>query len=263
MKNFNVIIPFFLVVNFSVSAQQFVPGYFGKKTLFTYSNYFFPSLVGPTANKSIGGDRDIEVNALTNTDFLGLNSKHTVELERIVSTWSSVFIGYEFFKSGVDYRSMYSSTEGTYSYLGNNQIPIKYQSNNLIVGWKFYNSKQLAPLGWYSKFSIKYHFAKYSYNNHFNFRPKESSNTIEQNTGMTSFQKRNFSIVFSFGKQRVFFDNLLVSYGASSGYTPFASDALLKKYGADGIEESIRYDGVLRLHRLELINLFLSIGFIR
>jgi hypothetical protein len=200
------------------SANGQTPGYMGKHLTIGYSNNFFPALIGPTAK----------------SQDVGINATHSFNLEYTIKNRTNLCVSYQRLKTGVDfnyelseeYVDQYGSYENAlYRYRPKSRLPSQLISNNICLGLKFFNSGALAPVGKYRKFELVLLFPKLTYESNAFVAETYSYNydttyTLKKNIGTGEYSFKSFALTYTFGRQRVLFDRIVLDYGFQLGVHP-------------------------------------------
>ncbi len=250
-----------------VSSQK-APGYMGKHLSLGYSNYFFPSIIGPTANAKS-----------TNNSF-GINTTHCFNLEYTIMNRTNFCLTFQKSKTGVNPSGLteefYEPAAFTYqfhvyTYRPEPYLPMQMTSTNFGAGFKFFKSGSLAPIGKYYKLELLVMFnqLKYDKNAFEYYDTKTSSSGLYGTVGKGEYKVNSFAIAYSLGRSRVMFDRLLLDCGLRFGVTPVrVISFLIDDFTSDGNnssfnpEKTFSKDAQNRLFRFQAINFHVGLGFL-
>lgn len=236
-----------------------VPGYMGKRLTIGYSNNFFLAGIGPTKTYDIG-----------------LNTTHSFNLEYTIKNRTNFCLSYQMFKTGVDvdheFYEEYEDTYGVYnsiSYTYNPipNVPLQLKSNNVSIGFKFFASGTLAPVGKYKKLELLLLFSNLTYKpNSFEGYDNQAEGLKRKSIGTGNYSYSTFALTYTMGRQRVLLNRLVLDYGVQFGFTPAGVVAVLTSdedfNRSTNPEDIFRQETNKRLFRYELFNLHLGLGFL-
>ena len=269
------LIVLFAIVGCTCFAQA--PGYMGRKFVIGYSNYFFPAGIGPTANTQEEGQA-----------FSGVNLTHCLNLEYVIKNRTNFCVSIQTLKTGIAPGVLYSSSTYDYNY-GNNYsysyeyspkpfVPMQLRTFNVGLGFKFFQSGSLSPIGKYKKLELLLLFSKLTYNNHSFLKQSSDPNNNGQSTPILGPGENNyqtFAITYTAGRSRVLFNRLVIDFGLRLGFLPagIVSAYLQNKQAnadrySSSTTSSFDFDKVMRqetnqrLFRQQLINFHIGLGFL-
>jgi hypothetical protein len=246
-----------------------VAGYMGKRFTIGYSNYFSPSFLGRSANSTVRS--------------LGMNTVNCLNAEYTIGKRTNFCVGGQFSKTGfvktggfnyTYYDSTYSYTDpsrinGTLHYLPKNGLPMQMRSLNFAVGFKFFRSGYIAPVGAYTKVELVMFMNRITYD------PKafylDEARYEEKRVGKIgngTYDFKSFAIAATFGRQRILFDRLVLDAGIRLAFSPnmVLNYISTEVFGDDGynstMEEQIRLNSNSRLFTAQVFNFHLGIGFL-
>jgi hypothetical protein len=241
MKNIKIhLVLFSFLISIASIAQ--VPGYLGKRFSIGYSNYFFPRI--PAISSSIGFiDGDIP----TERSF---NSTHCLDMDytigsRVSFCMSGQFSKMELLKYGSDLYVQKADKSYTYVYyFPPHRQDMQLNTVNISVGFKFFKSNYLNPVGRYRKWELILIMNKLDMEkNGFYYTMNNQSKPYLLSTVDEQFA--SVAIAYTIGKQRVLFNKLVLDYGIRFGinYSYVFSD--LNIISALVESDSFTYDGSL------------------
>ncbi len=233
----------------TLSAQ--VAGYMGKRFSIGYSNLFSP-YIGNNYSSIYGSQLRIK----------GLNVSHILDLNYIIQYRKAICVSVSYIGSKIENNSVAPDYLNYYSY---NFTEPKYNARSSSLGFslglKLFKRSLFAPLGPYVKWegifllnSIKYKPYSYTY---YNYNPN-TSETKSYNGGQ--LYSKAFGAAFGFGKQRVFFDKLLIDYGIRGAIVINLNDDLNKIHS--DYEAELANKTFDKIFYQQFINLRLGIGFL-
>ena len=266
---------FFLATTTMLNAQ--VSGYMGKRFSIGYSNYFLPTGLGPGANA--------ETSEPLST--IGLNTTHCLNLEYIIKSRTTFCFSLQTAKTGMDpgeittYTYSYNpySSSGqyyTYKYDEKPYKPMQIRAINLGLGFKFFQSGSLSPVGKYKKVELLFMFNHLTYKkNAFTYYDNYYGSSGSYRTatlGTGDYQFNTFAITYTIGRSRVLFDKLVLDCGIRFGVTPAGIWGYVNQNGdfldtssssyVLGIEKNFRYHTNMRMFRCQLFNFHIGLGFL-
>jgi hypothetical protein len=273
MKERLLIILFVLIASL-VSAQA--PGYQGKKLTVVYNNYVSPAIIGP--------------NYKGNRGLLAFNSRHSLGVDYVRARKRCIGLAVQLFRTRqqpmgnfAQYlpTNRYNVDNGDTILVGTTQELVSTElddhfgiiNTNISLYWKFYGSKFIAPWGRYHRFDfvlMKYKVKKGSYGNKTILVEDEYYN---QSTGNTDYKIRQvtytpvideavhtgFMFAYSYGKQRVLYDKIVVDYAAQLGLVFSALGADDKVWDYD---TSAQANMIKRINRASAFTVTLGIGYL-
>lgn len=256
----------FIFSLFASNAQ--VSGYFGKRGVISYSNYFMLGFKGPGPNES----------GYLDEYSLAFNNVHCINFDYAYKQRKMVSLSGQYLRTGVaydrgghdDFLDAASYREYPYPdgarYGGYFSKPALLTSINFSFGVKTFKTGFIAPVGKYRKIEMLLMFENIVYDNE-NFK-KSINDDPSQDTlytlGTGKYSYRNVSFAYTFGRQRVIKDKIVLDYGIRFAYMP-ALNIITLAAGDDyvsSIETYYRRQSALRLARQQLVNFHLGIGFL-
>lgn len=269
-KKILLILSFFLLTN--LFAQ--VPGYMGKRFSIGYSNYFLPSGLGPGANAESS-------EPLTT---IGLNTTHCLNMEYIIKSRTNICLSLQTAKTGMTPGEMgFSSYNGynsydyyTVTYNPKPYKPMQIRAINFGIGFKFFQSGSLAPIGKYKKLELLFMFNHLTYKRDgFTYYDNSYSGYGQYRTltvGKGDYQFNTFAITYAIGRSRVLFDKLIFDCGIRFGLTPAGVWGYVNQNGdfldtssSSGTlaaEQDFRYHANMRMFRCQLFNFHIGLSFL-
>lgn len=253
----NKVFIYFLLISCSVFSQ--VPGYMGKRLSIGYSNNFFPSLLYPSSKSTDRGE-------------LGLNTTHCINIDYAIKKRTEFCVSVEFFKSAIARSDGYIYSNGTTNYNSAVYAPgdktfIQLKSTNVSLGFKFFKQGFIAPVGKYRKLEFVLLSDKINYNRNSFYDQYYSSDTALTAFGTGEYEFKSFAIAFTFGRQRVLFNSIILDTGFRFGVSTntvfkFFLDNLLDGRSTYDIESQFKQDVNKRLFAAQLFNFHIGIGFL-
>lgn len=241
----------------------------GKRAVVGYSNYFMFGFKGPGPIQS--GYLDEYSFTLNNAHCL--NFEYAYKQRKMVC-FSGQYIrtgvaydrgGHDGFLDAASYRE-YPYPDGA-RYGGDFSKPALLTSTNLGIGVKTFKSGFIAPVGKYRKIEMLLMFENITYDKD-NFKKSSSIDDPSQDTlvtlGVGKYSYRNVSFSYTFGRQRVIKDKIVLDYGIRFAYMPalnIITLAAADEYVND-VEKYFRRQSNLRLARQQLVNFHLGFGFL-
>lgn len=263
----NKLILLFFVSSLSSLGQ--IPGYMGKRFSIGYSNYFFLSALSPTANSSSSGAE------------LGINTTNCINLEYTIRNRTNFCLSFQNSKTGIDPGDMYVESYNGYNYNSYTATysvkpykPMQITSYNIALGFKFFNSGSLAPIGKYKKLEILMLLNHLEYNrNGFLLNNYTSSGASTYGIlGTGDYNFNTVSVAYTLGRSRVFFDRLVLDGGIRFGFVPAGVFAVMyesDEYAASslysttaGTRRGFRNETYTRLFAFQAINFHVGLSFL-
>lgn len=241
----------FIIILISISVKAQVPGYFGKRLSFGYSNYFSPS------NFSIASHT-------TKDHAWGLNTSHSFNSEFTIKPRTNLCIGVQFSKLGIEDHYEY---ENYYSlvYQPASHKPMQLRTTNFSLGFKIFRSVYVAPVGKYQKIEFIFLLDEVKYNQgDFYDNISFTKNRVE-NIGKGKYNYRSSVFAYTIGRQRILFNSIIIDSGVRFGMSPnvmFDNIGDLFSSGAPSFENQIRRKVNQRIFGAQMCNIHLGIGFI-
>ncbi|MCE3280446.1 MAG: hypothetical protein K0S44_2637 [Bacteroidetes bacterium] len=244
-----------------------VAGYMGKRMTIGYSNYFSPSFYGRSANSTVRS--------------LGMNTVNCFNVEYTIGKRTNFCVGGQFGKTGFVkeggfnykyYDSTYSDpvqTDVTLHYLPKNGLPMQMRSLNFSVGFKFFRSGYIAPVGAYTKVELLLFMNRVTYDPlaFYANTARYEEERIKTRIGTGTYNFKSLAIAATFGRQRILFDRLVLDAGIRLAVSPnmvlnFISTEVFGDGYNSTMEEQIRLNSNTRLFTAQLFNFHLGIGFL-
>ena len=242
-------ISFFFLFLFASSAQERVPGYMGRKCSIVWSTFFSPAMSVPNS----------EATKMAPIQSLSINYVFNYRKEISLSImYGKGRVSNGYFRSGPDpnysYYSYYSN-EPYYTFPEHNEYSA-ISSFGVSLGLKLFRRARFAPDGGYLKWegiaysnSVKINPYEYTYVN-------GSNNLVMHYGGTKKFAA--FGGGFGFGRQRIFFDRMVVDMGIRAAIVlGFVYNAEQNSY-----EASIMQKATDQLSTQEILSVRLGIGFL-
>lgn len=268
LNNMRVFLVIAIVLKSTFSFSQITPGYMGKRFTIGYSNYFMVAGIGPSANAS------------SSSGEIGLNTTHCLNLEYTIKNRTNFCLSIQKLKTGMNPSEMYveyydgfnySSFTATYSVKP--YKPMQINSFNIGLGFKFFQSGTLAPIGKYKKVELLMLFNHLEYKrNSFLYYDYNSSQSVYGQFGTGDYQFNTVALSYTMGRSRVLFDRLVFDYGIRFGIVPAAVFTTLFYEERDNystayvssieIKNQFRNDTYTRLFRYQAINFHLGLSFL-
>ena len=243
-----------LLFSFIITAQT--PGYMGKHCTLGYSLNIFPSAVG-ASKKS--------------TDP-GLNTTHCFNFEYVIKNRTIFCMSVQTLKTGMAYDGEINTSSGSYEYAPKPYIPMQLHSTNVVFGFKFFKKGTFAPVGKYRKLELSLLFSRLTYGNRsFKFYDYYASSSDYVKIGTGDYRYNTFSINYTIGRQRVFFDRLVLDYGIQfSAFPGIVVGAVLgdvldfnsSAYETTNLSDRFKNQSNVRLLTHQLVNFHLGLGFL-
>ncbi len=235
------IIPLLFVVS-SVFGKT--SGYMGKRLALSYGLELSPAFFNPTPNQ-IFGSIDLNIGSTYQLEYI-LNRKLSVGLSlnrmKTQALFSSTVVTYEFDDI---YTNEYSTSTDYIDVNGD------INATGFGISLKYY-TRNVAPLGGYLKAEFQY--LPYKFNRTYSDEETEDNDYIFVDPD----GYHTYAVKFEFGKQRVYFDRIIINMAINSGFvfdnTLIRLDSNFNQY------ESVYYNSNLRLMMMSFFNLKIGIG---
>lgn len=237
-------------------------GYMGKRFMVIYEPGMAPTFFNPNKN-----------NKLWRPSF-----NHALAVEYVVARSASIGIQTEIHQTGANISgaglkpSYYNSLEqSNYNYGSptGEKAFMKLSSTNYQFFYKRYKNNNVAPLGTYFKFGVFIERSKsrgldvrdanaYSSNNNSsgNYYSSNNDYIVLPTINQKSFV--NGGLFFTWGRENIFYDKLIVNYGVRLGYT-FGTLLLIEDVANSN---RVAYDVRKRMTAYNLLNFNLGIGYL-
>jgi hypothetical protein len=271
MKKIIIISVFLFYSSFSIAQ---IAGYMGRRFIVGYSANVSPAVLSPLVNTSMSGNTE------ANREFLnvaGLNVTHGVNIDYVIKRGTSFCVSGLMMKTGLTYKEDYEIPNYLTSIYGSSDIryrssddrPIQLNVTSLTAGLRF-SRGAVAPLGKYVKLDIAYFRQRVSFDPEAFKQTGSYKKEYVQLTDQYTFNTVGFG--FSFGRQRVFFDRLLVDWGTRIGIIPGAFFRVAGMTGffdefssgtwSNGLDDQMKEKAIYRLQGSQLLNFHIGIGFL-
>jgi hypothetical protein len=246
-----------------VNAQ--VAGYMGKRLSLGYSNYFSPSFIGEAANA-------------TEDYALGINTTHCANIEYTIKNRTNFCFGVQFSKLGVrkdSYSYTYTDPYGGYlntgsaEYIPANRLPMQLKMTNIAIGFKFFRSGYIAPLGRYNKLEFILFMSNVTYDakSFYKTSSRLPEYKVEGSLGTGNYDFKECALALTFGRQRILFDRLIIDTGIRFAVSPnamvnyFVDDIAGEDYNTS-MEHQVRKSTNARIFTAQLFNFHIGLGFL-
>lgn len=250
----------------------------GKRLHAGYELSVIPSVLGPNRKeKTMLNERADQLDL--QHSFFGLSAKNTVYIDYVTSRRASVGGSASYYQTKVVFRRPvidtmnfsgynYSNSKKIVDSLGNlSKGTIKCLSFNFYI--KRFNKKLIAPFGAYRKYELFMLTYKTIYRvKDFNRRYDPSAPWKGTYVGDGENTNLNLGIAFSVGKQRIFYDRLVLNYSLRAAYvfgTILSSgDSSQPVTNRSPVNETryIKTSSTLRLAAREMINVTIGLGYL-
>jgi hypothetical protein len=232
------------------------PGYQGKKLVVYYNNYFSPALLRPNPSGETG--------------LFKLNARHSLSADYATSRRGALGLSMQFYRTmatfedySMSYSDPYYGGYGFYQPEGHADI----SGTNIGIYFKSFFKSYIAPHGKYMKAGLMYHGIKAKYDED-DFALKEfdyNQNrevvlyTPTLGTGKNSYSA--ISMSWGAGKQRIYFDKLVMDMGAELGWVFGANNILDGQYTTSNTAV-IEKGSKKRVGGMHLLNFTLGLGYL-
>jgi hypothetical protein len=261
MSTKNIILTLIIAL-FSLTMFSQVPGFMGRRLTLGYSNNFFLAGVGPTASSY----------------DVGINTTHSFNAEYTIKNRTNLCASFQMFKTGVItnrtfYEDVYSSSSGSYNYMSyrynpSPDLPMVLNAKCVALGFKFFSSGALAPVGKYKKLELVIMFCNLSYDRD-GFTDNDATGSSYNSLGTGNYSFKSFALTYTIGRQRIIGSRIVLDYGMQFGFLPNVVPAYIlsdgesvniSAYNGPALERAFRQDSNIRLFRYELFNFHIGIG---
>ncbi|MDQ3047807.1 MAG: hypothetical protein M3R27_09695 [Bacteroidota bacterium] len=244
---------FIVLIFLGIQANAQIAGYMGKRFSLGYSVYGSPTFLNP----SYYSGPDYEV---------GINLLHCINADYVIKPRTALTLSGQFGKTGLSYDTDYSNAGVSYDYLPKSKRVIPLRMTNISLGFKFFGRGQIAPLGKYKKLDFVLIMGS--------VEPEKDgfrvSVTDQKYNFSREFKYKSFAIGYTFGRQRIFFDKLILDTGFRFGFTPLPILELLgeglfdggSSYSSNSIDSQFQSDAKSRFLFAQLFNFHLGLGFL-
>lgn len=250
---------FIIALLFCLNTSAQVAGYMGKRFSIGYSNDFFPRLPD-AANQNFSRTH-------------AFNTTHCVDIDYTLNHSASIcgsfqYANMDFFKGGLDYTITYNNDGNHVYYLPADEQPMQLISKGISIGFKFLRRNYINPYGKYVKidfvvdlnkivmdkdafYAKGYYYPAYDYKKQTVF------------DGVDKF--KNLMIFYSFGKQRIIANRLVLDYGLRLGLnTNIVLSAIDFIDGGSGdyVESELKKQANMRILQANLLKIHLGLRFL-
>lgn len=271
MKKIISFLLFICCASFSIAQ---IPGYKGYRLSVGYSANVSPALLSPLANTRVGENSDPNKELVFNV--VGLNATHGVNIDYVIRHSTVFCVSAQVMKTGLAYKNGYKVEIDPYglndvSYKPSDDLPMELKVINFTAGFKFFRG-YLAPYGKYVKVDLQYFREKVTFNERAFSLTRLNNDKYIPPAGPYNFQ--TVGVALSMGKQRIFFDRLVVDMGLRIGIIPGAffklieADEITEIFSSklekehDQLDYQIKQQSILRLQGSQLINFHIGVGFL-
>ena len=189
--------------------------------------------------------------------FVGINNSHVINIDYVHHYRKTVCALVQYSRTGVDYFNVRDNY-----YRGDPTKPAVLSSVGIGLGLKSFKRSNLAPYGPYVKWegimflnTVKYNNKGYGTRDQFgNINP-----VAKLGSGKASFQA--FAIGYSWGRQRIYYDKLVLDRGVRILFVPAGFVEINNEHNGS-LETEFESDGLARLFRHQFISFHLGIGFL-
>jgi hypothetical protein len=269
MKRQVTVFIFFIIATLA-TAQ--IPGYRGCRLTIAYNADLSPAILSPGVNTKF------ENNNWSHDAVEAINFSHGLELDYVIKRRTSLCLGVQFVKTGLSYSNDYHVNDYNYPYnyygtvyYSANQ-PVILKSTNVSVGFKFFKRNYIAPFGKYRKLDLVIYLDKVLFD--------ETAFTLDQKNKFlineNNYSFKTFGIGYTVGKQRIYFNRLIVDTGIRFGIIPAGIFRVLEigdisdileltsssSYNPNDLERQMKQQANLRLLGSQLVNFHIGIGFL-
>lgn len=267
---------FVFVLSTSLTIAQ-IPGYMGKRLSLGYSTYVSPrtSVLDELSDINIGSG-----GIASNRAF---NMTHCLGADYIISPRISLCLAAQFSKTDLfKYGTIFDVTESMGGsrdyykivYRPEDEKDMALRGMNISFGFKFFKSRYLNPYGRYRKIELilaqsavvmdKDGFY-YDYSNQWPYYTNKKYELEDR-----SYNYKSFVVAFTFGKQRILFNKLILDYGVRAGinYNYVFKHASIIGMLSEGFSDDYTIAGKLkeaanfRLFGAQLFNAHIGLGFL-
>jgi len=232
-----ILLSFFVFSTLFVSAQP--PGYMGKRVSLVYQNFIFPSLTPNSSRSSVNISHNAELNCVTG--------------KRSALCFTFLYVPIKVKNSTYSYSQLINST-GNKDYFNLNSFAYA-------LGLKlFFSRNKFAPLGGYVKWELEYSRAILNIDEYSVLSSSHPSSFSEIKYPAHKMVVQGGGPAISFGKQRIFFNKLIVDYGVRA--------AIIVAWNTDGFINNTSYENSFdtKVSNIvltqQLINARIGIGFL-
>jgi len=220
----------------------------GKRSYFTAYIWFHPAT--QPINEFFGTKNP-------NQD-VSINSSYAFEFNHVFNKRSAVSLLFQYSSLGLGLPD----DTYTYGYKGKNDFPGRVKVKGFSIGYKLFARQRYAPVGSYIKIDWTYYINKISYETQgayeLNYNNSSGGNTqIPLTYAPGEFENAGFGPAFSVGRQRIFYDKLIVDYGFR-----FALAIVPREGGTNAYAKQFASTAVERVFFNQFINFRLGIGFL-
>ncbi|MGZ4035348.1 MAG: hypothetical protein ACXVDZ_19620 [Bacteroidia bacterium] len=245
MKKLTIL--FILSLTIEMLAAQ-VAGYMGKRCNVTYSVWTNPNLYAVT-------------NTSNTNDEVAFYATQALSVDYLIKKRTAFCLGFQFSRIGLSYDNSYNAN---YTYRGSNRFPAYMNTKGISLGFKFFSKNKIAPLGTYVKVDALLLLNDLIYN------PGDAVSNVEYTTPTGTYGRKAVPInetaqklrsygggaALSLGRQRIFFDKLVVDGGVRFALAIAPQGANVTNYG-EAFVSSFE-----RIFLNQFVNLRVGVGFL-
>lgn len=223
-----------------------VRSYMGKRLVITHYSFYFPAFKQPSFRSTKGFKMNV-------TKALGI--------DYVIHGRSSLCLAVQYILTGIPYQSPAGYSYNYIYHDGDPTIPAKVSVLQYSLGFKKFTRRSVAPIGFYIKweaffqqYTIKYEpDGFYDYSNTYYYTQQHAK--LDGGSGV--IKMNGIGAAFSIGKQRIFWDKIVVDYGIRGSLS-----APLPYKNRTVVEASLKSLAFDRILNCQLLNVKLGIGFL-
>ena len=200
---------FLLVLLLSVAASCFPqsPGYMGKKLSFYYTPAMFISLQPKTSDEGTK---------------VGINLRNDFSMDYVVSKSVALGGSFKYITTKLANSFFYNDLQNPFPLAFLGDVKLRGPAFSIYVkNFNYGKHGSIAPVGYYTKWEVMYGKVT-GKTGDFSTQSLPLGYVPVNNFANLGFEKSQsfFGILFSFGRQSLFFDRLFLNTGASVGFVP-------------------------------------------
>lgn len=247
MKRYTILL---LIFAWYASASAQAPGYMGKRGTVSVQNAVFPALVGPVKPG--------------NDNIINFNYRYGLALDYVTGRRTSFIFGIDFYKTYEQFTQRIQLQQQNYynytSYFPEDAFG-EIKGRDFTLAYKGFFNDYLAPYGKFiriglciANYTVKYDPLDFVYS--------DGSNTYVPQLGTGEDTFSNVIFKLGLGKQRVYWDKLVVNTEFELGFGPGSITSISEDFDSNRIADYIRNEANARVMRHHAFNVNLGFGFL-
>jgi len=213
---------FFTLISYQCFYAQ-SSGFMGKHMVISYGFHASPAIIGATKNnETLFGDI-INEQGNAETGVITFNNLHEISLDFVASSKWLICLNVKYYKTAFDNAEICESgnRNSTNYYSGNPEGFYSIRGLTYGLTFKYFGKRYIAPWGRYLMFGPVINTVKTSYDKNMVIKGAYYPSAGPTNFTITDFGPKNqnfagFNFMLGWGKSRIFANNIIVDFGAST-----------------------------------------------